>query len=137
MIVDDVLIEMYRSNFLNKIQVLNLKFTGVTDQGIIYLFKSPNCEQLRQLRLSWNRQITDATLIAIQEDSLGYISNLRKLYVNDTSVTNEGVKNFLQKCPLIELIYSYTISLMNKFEQSDMAQGQFANPASQTQFRFK
>jgi hypothetical protein len=71
---------------------LGLKGLKISAYGINRFLTSKNVFNLRELRLAWNYNIDDSVLKKI---CIIPQLNLKKLYINNTSVTPEGVQEFL------------------------------------------
>ncbi|EAR84300.2 LRR, typical subtype protein (macronuclear) [Tetrahymena thermophila SB210] len=104
-ITDKSLEYLSDTTFISELQKLNLRGLKVTSYGINYLSRSYNFMNLQFLRLSQNVGITDKAIDSIVQGSVKNLKCLNKLYLNDTSVTKDGVKFLIKSIPKIDVIY--------------------------------
>lgn len=102
-ITDISLNSMACSNYLKKLKILNLRSTSIASKGLIEFFESYNCRELEILKISNNKNITDIALMALMESDNLY--NLKKLYINDTSISAEAINNLQLQKKLLDVIY--------------------------------
>lgn len=92
-----------KSDFPKRLETLNLRSTGISNDGVKEYFLSYNCRNLKILRISHNMNINDKALVALaNSENLG---NLEKLYINDTNVSNEGVEGLLKMKKALNIIF--------------------------------
>lgn len=102
-ITDLTLNTMAYSHFLKSLKILNLRSTNIGTKGLIDFFASYNVRKLEILRISNNENVTDIALMSLMESDNLY--NLKKLYINDTSVSAEALENLKKQKFLLDLIY--------------------------------
>ena len=102
-ITDVSLKAMAYSHYLRSLKILNLRSTMIASKGLIDFFSSYNCQKIEVFKISNNPNINDIVIMALMESDNLY--SLKKLYINDTSVSSEVINNLKQHKPLLDIIY--------------------------------
>ncbi len=79
-----------RAKHLNRLEVLNLSFNDLTDQGLRTLADAGNLENLRTLFLNDNRQISTPGIRALADSA--HFANLRSLDLSGNGLSESAIK---------------------------------------------
>jgi uncharacterized membrane protein len=86
--------ELKNISQLENIRMLYLNNTAISDTGISYI---KSMKELRYLNVV-GIAVTDKTLIALRD-----MSELNEIYIYQTKITSEGVRNFLKQSPGVKV----------------------------------
>jgi len=94
------------SSFCCRLKRLNLRATLLTDRGVVCLLTSHNCERLEELKINWMAAISELVVDTLLEQWGKTLKCLKKIYLNDTSVSLASLKDLQKLSPHLTIIYN-------------------------------